>query len=95
VEYLNPTDNVVEMADFGDNMMPANALLIVEYGAYKRGDLDHNGVAADVVDVIMMIQASVGDITPNSEYDLDGNGNNADVVDVITMVQASVGDIIL
>jgi hypothetical protein len=63
--------------------------------SWQKGDLDHNGVAADVVDVIMMVQASVGDITPNSEYDLDGNGNNADVVDVIMMVQASVGDITL
>jgi hypothetical protein len=63
--------------------------------SYPKGDLDHNWASADVVDVIMMIQASVGDITPNPEYDLDGNGNNADVVDVIMMIQASVGDIIL
>jgi len=95
VEYLKPDSNVVEMADFGDNMMPANALLIVEYGAYKRGDLDHNDVAADAADVAMMIDASVGDITPNSEYDLDGNGNNADAADVAMMIDASVGDIIL
>ena len=63
--------------------------------AYPRGDLDHNWVAADAVDVAMMIQASVGDIIPNSEYDLDNNGNNADAVDVAMMIQASVGDITL
>ena len=95
VEYLKPDSNVVEMADFGDNMMPANALLIVEYGAYKRGDLDHNGVAADAVDVAMMIQAFVGDLTPNPEYDLDDNVDNADAVDVAMMIQAFVGDISL
>ena len=60
---------------------------------YPRGDLDHNWVAADAVDVAMMIQASVGDIIPNSEYDLDNNGNDADAVDVAMMIQASVGDI--
>ena len=31
--------------------------------SYPRGDLDHNGVAADAADVAMMIDASVGDIT--------------------------------
>ena len=63
--------------------------------SYPKGDLDHNGVAADAVDVAMMIKASVGDIDPNSEYDLDGNGYNADAVDVAMMIKASVGDITL
>jgi hypothetical protein len=63
--------------------------------SYPRGDLDHNWVAADAVDVAMMIQAFVGDIIPNSEYDLDNNGNNADAVDVAMMIQAFVGDITL
>jgi len=64
-------------------------------GSYPRGDLDHNDVAADAADVAMMIDASVGDITPNPEYDLDGNGNNADAADVAMMIDASVGDITL
>jgi hypothetical protein len=63
--------------------------------SYLRGDLDHNGVAADAADVAMMIDASVGDITPNPEYDLDGNDNNADAADVAMMIDASVGDITL
>jgi len=62
---------------------------------YPRGDLDHNWVAADAVDVAMMYQAFVGDLTPTTEYDLDGNGNNADAVDVAIMIQAFVGDITL
>jgi len=95
VKYLKPTDNVVEMKDNGDNMMPANALLVVEYGEYKRGDLNHNDDVADIVDVVMMVQASVGDITPDSEYDLNNNDDYADIVDVVMMVQASVGDIAL
>jgi hypothetical protein len=66
-----------------------------EVSSYLRGDLDHNGVAADSVDVAMMIRASVGDITPNSEYDRDHNGVAADSVDVAMMIRASVGDITL
>ena len=64
-------------------------------GEYAKGDLDHNDQVADAVDVAMMLQASVGDITATSEYDLDDNGQNADAVDVAMMLQASVGDITL
>ena len=71
------------------------ALEIVETPTYAKGDLDHNGDVADAVDVAMMLQASVGDITATSEYDLDGNDQNADAVDVAMMLQASVGDITL
>ena len=62
---------------------------------YPKGDLDHNWVSADAVDVAMMTQAFVGDLIPNQEYDLDDNGNNADAVDVARMTQAFVGDITL
>ena len=62
---------------------------------YLKGDLDHNGQAADAVDVAMMLQGSVGDLTTNSEFDLDENGYEADAVDVAMMLQASVGDITL
>jgi hypothetical protein len=95
VEYLEPDSNVVEMADFGDNMMPANALLIVEYGEYERGDLNHDGDVADAADVTMMLQAFVGDLVPDSEYDLNEDGDYADAADVTMMLQAFVGDIIL
>ena len=69
--------------------------LEIETTTYAKGDLDHNGQVADAVDVAMMLQASVGDITATSEYDLDGNDQNADAVDVAMMLQASVGDITL
>ena len=65
------------------------------YMIYPKGDLDHNWVSADAADVAMMIDASVGDITPNLEYDLDNNGDNADAADVAMMIDASVGDIAL
>ena len=63
--------------------------------SWQKGDLNHNDKAADATDVAMMIQASVGDIIPNSEYDLNHNGNNADAADVAMMIDASVGDITL
>lgn len=62
---------------------------------YPKGDLDHNGQAADAVDVAMMLQGSVGGLTTNPEFDLDGNSDEADAVDVAMMLQASVGDITL
>ena len=86
-------DNIKITYLYADDVNIYNGLYTVS--AYPKGDLDHNWIAADAVDVAMMIQASVGDIIPNSEYDLDNNGNNADAVDVAMMIQASVGDITL
>ena len=63
--------------------------------SWQKGDLNHNDNVADIGDVVLMVQASVGDITPNSEYDLNDNDVAADIGDVVLMVQASVGDIIL
>ena len=63
--------------------------------SWKKGDLNHDGDVADSADVTLMNQASVGDITPNSEYDLNGDGDNADSADVTLMNQASVEDITL
>jgi hypothetical protein len=77
------------------SVTPVNGTFTVKDGGYAKGDLDHNGQVADAVDVAMMLQASVGDITATSEYDLDDNGQNADAVDVAMMLQASVGDITL
>ena len=77
------------------SVTPVNGTFTVKAIGYAKGDLDHNGQVADAVDVAMMLQASVGDITATSEYDLDGNYQNADAVDVAMMLQASVGGIIL
>jgi len=62
---------------------------------YPKGDLNHNWVAADPDDVMLMLRASVGDVTTTLEYDLNGNGVKADAGDVTLMLRASVSDIIL
>ena len=80
---------------YADDIDVTNGSYTIYTISSTKGDLDHNGVAADAVDVAMMIQAFVGDITPNPEYDLDENGSNADAVDVAMMIQAFVGDITL
>ena len=77
------------------SITPVNGTFTVKAIGYAKGDLDHNGQVADAVDVAMMLQASVGDITATSEYDLDSNDQNADAVDVAMVLQASVGDITL
>ena len=63
--------------------------------SWQKGDLNHDGDAADAADVTMMIQAFVGDLVPNSEYDLNGDNYDADAADVTMMIQAFVGDITL
>ena len=77
------------------SITPVNGTFTVKAIGYAKGDLDHNGQVADAVDVAMMLQASVGDITATSEYDLDSNDQNADAVDVAMVLQASVGDVTL
>ena len=81
---------------FGDsiNVTTYNATFSIST-SYPRGDLDHDWVAADGDDVMLMLRASVGDGATNPEYDLNENGVNADVGDVVLMLRASVGDIIL
>ncbi|OEU74680.1 MAG: hypothetical protein BA864_11310 [Desulfuromonadales bacterium C00003093] len=85
----------VNASDVDGNYNDGVCIELTIEAAYAKGDLDHNGQVADAVDVAMMLQASVGDITATSEYDLDGNDQNADAVDVAMMLQASVGDITL
>ena len=63
--------------------------------SYPKGDLNHNWVAADDGDVMLMLRASVGDVTTSPEYDLNCNGVNADVGDVVLMLRASVGGLTL
>jgi len=80
----------------------ADSIDVVMYNAtfaistsYPRGDLDHDWVAADGDDVMLMLRASVGDGATNPEYDLNNNGVNADVGDVVLMLRVSVGDLTL
>ena len=74
--------------------IPGNATFTIG-GSYPKGDLNHNWVAADLDDVMLMLRASVGDVTTNPEYDLNGNGAEADAGDVTRMLRASVGEITL
>ena len=63
VEYLKPDSNMVEMADYGDNMMPANALLIVEY---EEQSTTTTVSIADVVlkpDNVVTLPVLIGNIT--------------------------------
>ena len=92
VVFGRPDDIRVKSLD-ADDIEVFNGSYMVS--SYPRGDLNHNYVAADIGDVVLMVQASVGDIATNSEYDLNGNDVAADIGDVVLMVQASVGDIIL
>ena len=45
------------------SVTPVNGTFTVKAIGCAKGDLDHNGQVADAVDVAMMLQASVGDIT--------------------------------
>ena len=62
---------------------------------WVKGDLNNNGLSADAVDLLMMIDGSVGKITPDWRYDLNNNGFLADAVDLLMMIDASVGKIVL
>jgi hypothetical protein len=60
---------------------------------WLKGDLNNDGSVADAGDVVLMLRASVRDISGDTRYDLNGNGNIADAGDVVLMLRASVGDI--
>jgi len=60
---------------------------------WLKGDLNNNCEITDAGDVVLMLKASVGDISGDMRYDLNGNGNIADAGDVVLMLRASVGDI--
>jgi hypothetical protein len=62
---------------------------------WLKGDLNNNGVAADEDDLAMMMDATVGKITPDWKYDLNENGISADAADQAMMIDAAVGKIIL
>lgn len=61
--------------------------------AWKKGDLNNNGTAADDDDLALMKGASVDKITPDLKYDLKANGRYADAGDCAMLKDASVGKI--
>jgi hypothetical protein len=60
---------------------------------WLKGDLNNNCESADAGDVVLMLRASVGDISGDMRYDLNENDIIADAGDVVLMLRASVGDI--
>jgi hypothetical protein len=59
---------------------------------YLKGDLNGNGIPADADDLVLMKQASIGEIQANSRYDLNNNGIPADAGDLVLMKRASIGE---
>ncbi len=78
--YINSSSNVTTRADI--------ELL-------RMGDLNGNGMAADIADVAMMWNAWAGLITADYHYDLNRNGIAADIGDVAMMWNAWKGEITL
>ncbi len=60
---------------------------------WLKGDLNNNCEIADAGDVVLMLRASVGDISGDMHYDLNENDIIADPGDVVLMLRASVRDI--
>jgi len=60
---------------------------------WLKGDLNNDCEIADAGDVVLMLRASVGDISGDMRYDLNENDIIADAGDVVLMLRASVGDI--
>ena len=98
--YVNASKPRVEhVTGFWDNStnvtLSAGETKEVNMMLWLKGDLNNNGISADAVDLLMMIDASVGKITPDWRYDLNHNGIPADAVDLLMMIDASVGKIVL
>ena len=79
-------DNSTEITAIAGETTTADMML------WLKGDLNGNCEIADAGDIVLMLRASVGDISGDMRYDLNGNGNIADVGDVVLMLRASVGD---
>jgi hypothetical protein len=60
---------------------------------WLKGDLNNDCTQADAGDVVLMLQASVGDIAGDFRYDLNENELLADAGDVVLILRASVGDL--
>ena len=80
-------DNSTEVTVIAGETATADMML------WLKGDLNGDGYIADAGDVVLMLRASVGDISGDMRYDLNGNGEIADAGDVVLMLRASVGDI--
>ena len=80
-------DNSTEVTVIAGETTTADMML------WLKGDLNNNCDVADAGDVVLMLRASVGDISGDMRYDLNNNENIADAGDVVLMLRASVGDI--
>jgi len=82
-------DNSTEVAVIAGETTEVNMML------WLKGDLNNNGIPADIGDVAMMWSAWKGEITADYRYDLNNNGIPADIGDVAMMWSAWKGEIIL
>ena len=71
--YLNASINWVGQGDDGDNMMPCNAFLVVEYEEELPGDLDGDGVVT-MDDVHLVAGMVIGTVKEDLKADFNGNG---------------------
>ncbi len=98
---VSPDDYVISATKsrFWDNAtnvkVIAGEVATADMTLYLKGDLNNDCVAADVGDVVLMLQAAVRDIPGDARYDLNENGIIADVGDVVLMLRAAVYDLIL
>ena len=81
--YLKGSDNVVGQADDGDNMMPAGAFLVVEYGEEGIcGDVNEDG-AVDFIDVGLIGRHKLYGDALADEWAADVNNDGSiDFIDV-------------
>lgn len=76
-------------------MLDSNNIDYLPLASVLVGDLNGNGISADIGDLVLMKRASIGEIPADSRYDLNGNGIPADVGDLVLMKRASIGEITL
>jgi len=82
-------DNSTEVAVIAGETTEVNMML------WLKGDLNNNGIPADIGDVAMMWSAWKEEITADYRYDLNNNGILADIGDVAMMWSAWKGEIVL
>ena len=82
-------DNSTEVEVIAGETTEVNMML------WLKGDLNNNGIPADIGDVAMMWSAWKGEITADYRYDLNNNGIPADIGDVAMMWSAWKGEIVL
>jgi len=84
--YVNVHTNKYPAGEIRGQIKPAIAVC-------PEGDLNCDGMPADAGDLVLMKQASIGEIQPDSKYDLNNNGEFADAGDLLLMKRASIGEI--